>query len=38
MMALSRGDHKPDVQSIRSSTASAEERRMLADWLYDGAE
>jgi hypothetical protein len=30
--------HKPDVQSIRSSTASAEARRMLADWLCNGAE
>jgi hypothetical protein len=31
MMALSRGGHKPDAQSIRSSTAPAEERQMLAD-------
>jgi hypothetical protein len=29
---------KPDVQSIRSSAASAEERQMLADWFYDGAQ
>jgi hypothetical protein len=28
--------HKPDIQSIRSSAASAEERQVLADWLYHG--